>query len=209
MYQPVVDRFASAEALGPWLVCLDLQREFTVSGRPLYSPEATPQIDRCRQALSVARGNGWTVTHCHTRRPGALFRRGSQFVRPIVGLEPLPSEQLFYREALSAFLPSSMRAFALVHRGCDLAVAGFSLNESLLASVVHAADLGLNVTVLEDAVALPGATERRLDHMITAARQLLEPMVTFLSADEWTASHGGPTPSLEPTESQQTGDDRC
>jgi nicotinamidase-related amidase len=172
----------------PWLVCLDLQREFVISGRPLFAPESAQQLEVCKLVLSAARANGWGVTHCLTRRACGLFRAGSQFIRPIDGLEPWPDEVVIYREGLSAFSAPQMRRMAKVMTGADLLLIGFSLNESLLATALEAAELGLGVTLIEDAVGASRANAIRTNRLLAAARKLLEPLADFREAADCLAA---------------------
>ncbi len=75
------------------LVCLDLQRA-RVSGSPAAAAQVT---GACRRVLEQARARAWPVLHVHRREATA------EGARPIVGLEPLPTEPIYLRRGPSAF----------------------------------------------------------------------------------------------------------
>lgn len=128
------------------LVCLDLQRSRLVDAPIRDSAERT--VASCRLILDRARARGWPVLHVH-RRDGDPER-----CRPIPGLEPLPSEPVFYRPGPSAFSHRAFRQTAHALGG-PLALIGFSLNDTVMATAFAAADRDLLVEVVADAVA-PG-----------------------------------------------------
>jgi hypothetical protein len=121
------------------LICLDLQRA-------RLSEADERMLSACHQVLSEARRRRWPVLHVH-RREG-LPEAG----RPIPGLEPLPTEPVFVRPGPSAF---SHRAFAqaALALGGPLALIGFSMADSVLATAFAAADRELAIEVVRDAVA--------------------------------------------------------
>lgn len=135
---------------GPWLVCLDLQREFVSQGRPLHSPGVENRLGACAGLLAHARDAGWPVIHAHRRRDSGLFSDRSEFSRPIEGLEPLVSEALFFRSQMSAFAAPGLRRMAPPTPGTRVFVAALSLDNACLATVLQGADLGLKITVAED-----------------------------------------------------------
>lgn len=140
----------------PWLLCIDLQREFVAPNRPLFDPASDAVVAACKAVLAAARRARWPVAHIHTRRAGALFGKSSPFTRPIVGLEPWISEPLYFRSGLSIF--TSQEVLALVHgdSGVDFHVIGYSAEGSCLATVFAGHDLGAQLTLVQDAVGCAG-----------------------------------------------------
>jgi nicotinamidase-related amidase len=120
------------------LVCLDLQR-YRDGGAG-----GDPMLAACRRALQDARRRGWPVLHVHARPPGGDLR-------PLPGLEPRPSEPVFLRRGPSAF---SNPAFAQAAHatGGPLALIGFALLDTVLATAFAAADRDLETQVVMDAV---------------------------------------------------------
>lgn len=148
------------------LVCLDLQRA-RLTNAAFLAP-ALEAADACRQVLAQARQRRWPVLHVHRRE--ALAEHG----RPISGLEPLPSEPVYLRPGPSAFSHSAFTRHVLALGG-PLALIGFSLNDTILATAFAAADVRLQTEVLLDAVAIDVHDE--------AARQaLISPLATLAPA---------------------------
>ncbi len=126
------------------LVCLDLQR-----GR-LGTPSSTEAeaLGACQDALVQARSLRWPVLHVHSRL------HAGEAARSIEGLEPLPSEAVYVRNGPSPF---SNRNFTLAVQalGGPLALIGFGLSDTVLATAFAAADRDLGCQVVSDAVVSP------------------------------------------------------
>lgn len=125
------------------IVCLDLQRNRQAGEGA--APGLEPTLDMCRRVLGEARRRRWPVLHVHSRHAAPVDER------PISGLEPRPSEPVFVRQGPSAFSsPGFARAAAAL--GGPLALIGFSLHDTVLATAFAAADRHLDVDVLSNAV---------------------------------------------------------
>ena len=123
------------------LVCLDLQR-----GRQVGSDiAASGALEACHEALIQARSLRWPVLHVHSRQ------YAGEAARSIAGLEPLPSEAVYVRNGPSPF---SNRNFTLAVQalGGPLALIGFGLDDTVLATAFAAADRDLGCQVVSDAV---------------------------------------------------------
>lgn len=122
------------------LICLDLQRG------SLADASGGGAVAACQFVLAQARHRRWPVLHVRRREvsPDAA--------RPIPGLEPLASEPVYLRSGPSAF---SNQAFSQAAQalGGPLALIGFSLRDTVLATAIAAADRNLPVEILVDAVA--------------------------------------------------------
>lgn len=148
------------------LVCLDLQR-----GRQAGSATAPPLV-QCRRLLSEARARRWPVLHVHDRSLADP--------RPIDGLEPRPTEPVFLRQGPSAFSNPNFRR-AVHALGGPLALIGYSLCDTVLATAFAAADRALPVEVVSDAVCpAEGAPSRAL----FAPLRALGPRVRLLAVDD-------------------------
>lgn len=159
------------------LVCLDLQRIRLLDGA---APEGERTARACRAVLDQARARRWPVLHVHRRE--ASPERG----RPIAGLEPLPSEPVFYRPGPSAF---SHRVFrqSVQALGGPLALIGFSLTDTVLATAFAAADRDLQIEVVRDAVAGGGreplANLAPLARVIDSTELFQEEVAAFAAAN--------------------------
>ena len=135
------------------LVCLDLQ-----SGRQLEpGVDEARALEACRLVLAQARSLRWPVLHVHSR-----FHTGDA-TRSIAGLEPLPSEAVYVRNGPSPF---SNRNFTLAVQalGGPLALIGFGLNDTVLATAFAAADRDLACQVVSDAVVNPQGARLNPSH---------------------------------------------
>lgn len=164
------------------LITLDLCEDRRGASPP------TPWAAACARVLGHARRERWDVIHL---RPEAGVGG-----RPIAGLEPRPSEAILPRAGLSL-----LRVRALAARledYDDVYLAGFWLSAPGLAGLFDAHDVGVRLTLVEDAVAAPcdapnpGVTEVTLRQLVgpyhrsTRSEQLLaraEPAFTRLAAN--------------------------
>jgi nicotinamidase-related amidase len=172
---------ASRSAMArPWLLCVDLQREFITPNRPLCAANADSVAEACRAVLAAARRANWPVAHIHTHRPGALFGPASPFTRPIPGLEPWTSEPLFFRPGLSIFSSPEILGLALSDPDAEFFVIGFSASGSCLASLFAGFDMGIHLALVEDAIGAAGDTAPSL----SAMAEIIDPLcATLCSAD--------------------------
>jgi len=160
----------------PRLVCLDLQREYVVPGRPLYAEGAAAAAEACATLLRHARTNGWRVVHVQRRDADGLFERSGYFGAPIEGLRPLISEPVFMRSGYSAFCNPDFAAEMRDALGEDVFLIGFSLDRTCLATAFAAADAGLSVTVVTDASGPAGSASGEARAQRLAAERLLAPV---------------------------------
>jgi nicotinamidase-related amidase len=160
-----------------WLICLDLQRDYVVPGRPRYSIANTEVAATCAQMLSLARDTGWRVVHSQVRAPSPTPWPRELFAAPIEGLRPLISEPVYFRRGLSAFTDPGFAAELRGARGADVYLMGFSLSDTCLATALAGVDEGLSLTLVEDAV---GAGEQLAAAEV--ARTVLKPFVQFASS---------------------------
>jgi nicotinamidase-related amidase len=168
----------------PWLVCMDLQREYIVPGRPLYAADAAPVTEVCRRVLAHAREREWRVVHTQQRTSGELFASTGHFGAPIEGLRPRISEPVFLRRGLSAFTNADFAAELRDARGEDVYLIGFSLNHTCLATALAAVDLGLSVTIIGDAMGVApcgGLSNPRAGEIVSA---ILAPFVRLAASEE-------------------------
>ena len=160
-----------------WLICLDLQRDYVVPGRPRYAAANTDVAATCAQVLSLAREEGWRIVHSQVRSPAPTPWPRELFGAPIEGLRPLISEPVYFRRGLSAFTDPGFAAELRAARGAEVYLIGFSLADTCLATVLAGVDEGLSLTLVEDAV---GASEALPSAEL--ARAVLRPFVEFASS---------------------------
>ncbi|WP_423304743.1 isochorismatase family protein [Caulobacter sp. KR2-114] len=166
----------------PRLVCLDLQREYVVPGRPLYSEGAGNAAETCAAVLRHARAHGWRVVHVQRRQADGLFERKGYFGAPIEGLRPLISEPVFARSGYSAFCNPDFAAEMRDAFGEDVFLIGFSLDQTCLATAFAAADAGLSITVITDATGPAGCADTWAQRQ--AAERLLAPVARLAASQD-------------------------
>ena len=169
----------------PWLVCLDLQREYVVPGRPHYQPEAIEVVRTCARVLDIARTCDWRIVHCQMRRETSAFPQRDHFSAPIEGLRPLIYEPVYLRDGLSAFSNPDFAAKVGEARGDDVYLIGFSLADTCLATAFGAVDHRITLTLVEDAVGVGAAIDLSTSQI---ARSLLRPHVRLTTSAELHAS---------------------
>jgi nicotinamidase-related amidase len=161
-----LSQFAAPRAA---LVCLDLQRN-------RQSGEAQePVVSQCRRVLAEARRRRWPVLHVHARTLADL--------RPIAGLEPQPTEPVFVRQGPSAFSNANFARAALALGG-PLALIGFSLEDTVLATAFAAADRDLAVDVILDAVFTGTHEPDAVDRVLLAPLRALAPRTRLMASND-------------------------
>lgn len=154
----------------PWLVCLDLQRDYVVPGRPRYVAENAGIAATCARVLGFARDEGWRIVHSQLLQDETAPWPRDLFHAPIEGLRPLISEPVFFRQGLSAFGNPGFAAELKLARGKDVFLIGFSLADTCLATALAGVDAGVSMILVEDAVG-PGSEPE----LAEAARTVLRP----------------------------------
>jgi len=164
-----------------WLICLDLQREFVVPGRPHYAEAADRVASACIKVLEHARASGWRVVHTQLRLADGASFGGGLFGAPIEGLRPLITEPVFLRRSLSAFADGDFAAELRAAWGAEVFLIGFSLADTCLATALSAVDLGVELTLVEDAV---GAGGELAASAAEAGRTILRPFTRTVMSDD-------------------------
>lgn len=137
----------------PILVCLDLQQEQEVATSPADRERRLRCVETCQKVIAQARRLQWKIAHVHLSpaRLGPL----TPGARPITGLEPRPSEPIFYRKGPSAFSSGAFQEFLKRIAAPQLVVIGFSLDGSALFTAMSAQESGVPVSIVQGAVDAP------------------------------------------------------
>ncbi len=154
------------------LVCLDLVR----FAEPLTA-EAQARIDKCRRLLTYARNSDWVMSHVYPHTAG-------RSTRPLAGLEPLPSEPVYYRTGASAFSHRVFRRAIKEGPELELVILGLSLSSSSLGTALAAYDHDIAVTLVEDTILADAANASGLEAIETVTRALVAPFVQIRRVDE-------------------------
>ncbi len=137
----------------PILVCLDLQQEQQAATSPGDRERRRRCVDTCQRVMAQARRLQWKIAHVHSspRRFGPL----ADGFKPIPGLEPRPSEPIFYRQGPSAFSSGAFQEFLKRIAAPQLIIIGFSLDGSALFTAMSAQEAGVPVSIVQGAVDAP------------------------------------------------------
>ena len=154
------------------LVCLDL-----VQQPDPPTAEAQARIDRCRRLLTYARTSGWAISHVYPHTAG-------RSTKPLAGLEPLPSEPVYYRTGASAFSNRVFRRAIKEQPELDLVILCLSLSSTSLGTALSAYDHDIAVTLIEDTIHQDAANASGLEAIETVTRALVAPFVQIRRVDE-------------------------
>ena len=145
--------YQSFPTIEPVLVCLDLQQEQQAAHSPADRERRRRCIEACQGVLTQARRLRWKVVHVHlsSGRMGPL----TAGAKPIPGLEPRPSEPVFYRQGLSAFSSAAFNEYLKLTTAPHLIVIGFSLDGSALFTAVGAQEAGVPMSIVQGAIDAP------------------------------------------------------
>src|SRR5262245_48055987 len=143
----------------PILVCADLQVEYLTQGRRHVILDGDATMSRCLELLMLWRENLWPVMHLKRIAQAAWFNPASKLTDWIGDLKPRPGEMTFEHPLPSAYSSARFADFASNIRNVRFVLLGFSLDETILATVVDGFHRSHRYQVISDAVACrqPGA----------------------------------------------------
>lgn len=162
------------------LIIIDMQMEMQhrmEAGRDHVNPEAPARIAELSAAF---RKRGWPVLHIRhvDENPASPFHPAATGYGPMPCAEALPHELVFLKRTSSGFASTDLAAYLRDKGINDLfvtgAVAGFCVNSTVRAG----ADLGFNMTVVQDAVI---GFDMPLNHL--SARTIFDVTMAHLESD--------------------------
>ncbi len=154
----------------PLLLCSDLVVDGHVSEEPASWRTC---IHNSALILTTARKRRWRIVHVY---------RQDRAPNPIASLRPEPDEPVFQCRGPSALSSSALRDFLVMSETEELILIGRSLVPYCLSTAVAAADLGVAVTLVADAVS-HGAVESHESSLSIshAAMRLIPQFATMTS----------------------------
>lgn len=143
------------------LVCADLQVEYLTPGRRHVILDGDAATSRCLELLTLWRSNLWPVMHLKRIAQAAWFNPSSRLTDWIAETRPRPGEMTFEHPLPSAYSSSRFVDYMSSIRNLRCVVTGFSLDETILATVVEGFHRSHRYQVVVDAVACrqPGTGE--------------------------------------------------
>ena len=145
--------FASIDDDPPILVCADLQSEYLTEGRSHAISDAEPIMSRCHELIAFWRDNLWPVMHLKRIAQAAWFNPASNLTNWITELKPRPGELAFEHPLPSAYSSARFAEYMANIRSIRCVVMGFSLDETILSTVIEGFHRSHRYQVIDDAVA--------------------------------------------------------
>ena len=137
----------------PVLICADLQVEYLTEGRRHVISDAEPVMSRCLELLTRWRTNLWPVIHLKRIAQAAWFNPASNLTDWVAEFRPRPGEIAFEHPLPSAYSSSRFTEYMSNMKNIRCVLAGFSLDETILSTVVDGFHRSHRYHVVGDAVA--------------------------------------------------------
>src|ERR1700704_4223913 len=137
----------------PILVCADLQIEYLTEGRRHVIADADAISSRCLELLTLWRDNLWQVIHLKRIAQAAWFNPASNLTDWIAELKTRPGELAFEHPLPSAYSSTRFAEYMSNMRNIRCVLSGFSLDETILSTVVDGFHRSHRYQVVSDAVA--------------------------------------------------------
>jgi nicotinamidase-related amidase len=137
----------------PVLICADLQIEYLTEGRRHVITDAERVTSRCLELLNLWRGNLWPIIHLKRIAHAAWFNPASNLTDWIADLKPRPGELTFEHPLPSAYSSARFAEYMANMKNVRCVVSGFSLDETVLSTVVDGFHRSHRYQIVGDAVA--------------------------------------------------------
>jgi nicotinamidase-related amidase len=144
---------ASLDDNPPILICADLQIEYLTEGRSHVITDADEIMSRCLELMTLWRGNLWPVMHLKRIAQAAWFNPASNLTNWIAEMKPRPGELAFEHPLPSAYSSTRFSEYMSNLRCIRCVLLGFSLDETVLSTVVDGFHRSHRYQVVDDAVA--------------------------------------------------------
>jgi nicotinamidase-related amidase len=144
---------ASLDDDPPILICADLQIEYLTEGRSHVITDADAIMSRCLELMTLWRDNLWPVIHLKRIAQAAWFNPASNLTNWIAEMKPRPGELAFEHPLPSAYSSTRFAEYMSNLRSIRCVLLGFSLDETVLSTVVDGFHRSHRYQVVADAVA--------------------------------------------------------
>jgi nicotinamidase-related amidase len=137
----------------PILICADLQAEYLTEGRRHAIADAEAIISRSLELVSLWRGQLWPIMHLKRIAQAAWFNPASNLTDWIADLKPKPGELAFEHPLPSAYSSTRFAEYMSNMKSIRCVLLGFSLDETILSTVVDGFHRSHRYQIVSDAVA--------------------------------------------------------
>lgn len=135
------------------LVCADLQIEYVTEGRRHVIADADAISSRCLELMTLWRNNLWPILHLKRIAQAAWFNPASNLTNWIADLKPRPGELAFEHPLPSAYSSTRFAEYMANMKNIRCVVSGFSLDETILSTVIDGFHRSHRYQIVSDAVA--------------------------------------------------------
>jgi nicotinamidase-related amidase len=135
------------------LVCADLQTEYLTEGRNHVIADAEMIMSRCLELMTLWRRNLWPVMHLKRIAQAAWFNPASNLTNWIAEMKPKPGELAFEHPLPSAYSSTRFAEYMSNMKNIRCVLLGFSLDETVLSTVIDGFHRSHRYQVISDAVA--------------------------------------------------------
>jgi nicotinamidase-related amidase len=143
----------------PILICADLQTEYLTEGRSHVITSAGAVTAQSLELLTHWRGNLWPVMHLKRIAQAAWFNPASKLTDWIAEMKPKPGELTFEHPLPSAYSSTRFAEYMANMKAIRCVMLGFSLDETILSTVVDGFHRSHSYQIVRDAVACRRPTE--------------------------------------------------
>jgi nicotinamidase-related amidase len=150
---PNLRMIASLDDDPPILICADLQIEYLTEGRSHVITDADAIMSRCLELMTLWRDNLWPVMHLKRIAQAAWFNPASNLTNWIADMKPRPGELAFEHPLPSAYSSTRFSEYMSNLKCIRCVLLGFSLDETVLSTVVDGFHRSHRYQVVSDAVA--------------------------------------------------------
>src|ERR1700746_777155 len=137
----------------PILICADLQTEYLTEGRSHVISDAEAITTRCLEWMPLWRGNLGPLMHLKRIAQAAWFNPASNLTDWIAELKPRPGELTFEHPLPSAYSSTRFAEYMSNMKNIRCVLLGFSLDETILSTVVEGFHRSDRYQVVGDATA--------------------------------------------------------
>lgn len=135
------------------LVCADLQVEYFTEGCSHLISDAEVIAARCLELMTLWRQNLWPVMHLKRIAQAAWFNPASNLTDWVAELKPRPGELTFEHPLPSAYSSARFAEYMTNMRGIRCVLMGFSLDETIVSTVIEGYHRSHRYQIVGDAVA--------------------------------------------------------
>jgi nicotinamidase-related amidase len=144
----------ASNARAQLLLCMNLQKEHLAPGRRHMMAGTDDVLSACAAILEGWRARLWPIVHLKRIARAAWFNPASAMTDWIDAYRPQPGELVFEHPLPSAYSSARFAAYmAEIGSATRVVMIGFSLDESILATVIDGFHRGHSLRVAGDATA--------------------------------------------------------